>query len=275
VIRLAVYGDVRGGHDVHAAIVGHLCADAPDAVLFTGDLVLRGHDEGDWQRFFAIARPLLATTPYYPAQGNHDVGAGGDRDRRFEDRFVLPPGPPDRPAGAAWYSVDIGDVHLVALDSNAYDAPAQRAWLEADLAAAAGARAVVAITHDGPYSRGTHGGNPAAARAYAPVLARHRVAVVFSGHDHLYQRGEVGGLPYVVSGGGGASLYPVRCGVGRRPRCRVDDGMIAIASEHHYVLLTVYPTGLELCPRRADGTPVEPCVRLPPRPGARSEGARR
>jgi 3',5'-cyclic AMP phosphodiesterase CpdA len=266
IVRLAVYGDVRGGHATHAALVGHLVDDAPDAVLFTGDLVLRGTDEGDWQRFFAIAQPLLATTPYYPVLGNHDVGAAGDRQRRFADRFALPPAPPGRPAGAAYYSVDVGEVHVVALDSNAYDVAAQRAWLEQDLAAADGARAVIAITHDGPFSRGTHGGNPLAARDYVPVLARHHVAVLFSGHDHLYQRGVAGGLPYVVSGGGGAPLYPVRCGVRRRPRCHDDDGMIAFASAHHDVLVTVYPTGLELCPRLADGSPLEPCVHLPLRP---------
>ena len=265
VVRVAVYGDVRGGHDVHAALVARMAADAPDLVLFTGDLVLRGTDEADWQRFFSIAAPLLATTPYYPAQGNHDVGAGGDRARRLVDRFALPPGPPDRPAGAAWYSFDAGDVHVVALDSNAYDHEAQRAWLEADLAAADGARAILAVTHDGPFSRGTHGGNDLALRAYVPILVRHRVSVVFSGHDHLYQRGVARGLPYVVAGGGGAPLYPVRCGVPRRPRCRVDDGLEHAEAAHHYVLVTVHPGGLELCPRRVDGSPLEPCVTLPAR----------
>lgn len=262
VVRLAIYGDVRGGHAVHAALIAQMQAEAPDAVLSTGDLVLRGTDEGDWQRFFAIAGPLLATTPYYPALGNHDVGAGGDRGRRFGDRFALPPGPADRPVGAAWYSFDVGDVHVVALDSNAYDHPAQRAWLEADLAAHADARTVIAIAHDGPFSRGTHGGNPTAARDLVPILVRHRVAVLFSGHDHLYQRGVADGLPYVVTGGGGAPLYPQRCGARHRPRCRIDDGALAVASQHHYVLLTIYPAGLELCPRRVDGTPLEPCVGL-------------
>ena len=47
-----------------------------------------------------------------------------------------------------------------------------------------------------------------------------RVSFVFSGHDHLYQRGEVDGLKYVVSGGGGAPLYSVRCGAKGKPRCK-------------------------------------------------------
>ena len=266
VIRFAVYGDVRGGHATHAAIVNRMLADGPDAVLCSGDLVLRGTDEADWQRFFAVAAPLIATTPYYPAQGNHDVGAGGDRGRRFADRFALPPGPPDRPTGAGWYSFDVADVHVVALDSNLYDLGAQRAWLEADLAAADGARAILVLAHDGPFSRGTHGGNRDAARDYVPILARHHVTVLFSGHDHLYQRGVAGGVPYVVTGGGGAPLYPIACGAKRKPRCHGDDGMKAIASAHHYLRVTIYPGGVELCPHLIDGTPLEPCTLAALRP---------
>jgi hypothetical protein len=32
-------------------------------------------------------------------------------------------------------------------------------------------------------------------------------SLVLAGHDHIYERLEVGGLPYVISGLGGASIY--------------------------------------------------------------------
>jgi acid phosphatase type 7 len=273
VVRLAVYGDVRGGHQVHSDLVAAILAEAPDAVLVTGDLVLRGSDEADWQRFFSVAGDLLAEVPYYPAIGNHDLGAAGNDARSATALVAIAPlaGAPAI-AGAGdrrFYSLDIADVHVVFLDSNAYQRADQLAWLDADLAAARarGARALLAVTHDGPFSRGTHGGNEIAARDYVPVLARHRVALVLSGHDHIYQRGRAGGIDYVVTGGGGAPLYPITCGVAGRPRCAVDDGMRFAAREHHYAMLTVYPGGssnpswLEMCPRRPDGTAVEPCVR--------------
>src|SRR5262249_8653690 len=154
--------------------------------------------------------------------------------------------------------------HLVFLDSNAYDRAEQEAWLEADLAAARtrGVRAIVAFTHDGPFSRGYHGGNPVARARYVPILARHHVDLLLAGHDHLYQRGEQGGVRYAVTGGGGATLYSIRCGVPGRPACSVDDGMIAIAREHHYAVLTI-ARDLELCVRRPDGTLIEKCVRYP------------
>jgi hypothetical protein len=265
VIRIGVYGDVRGGHATHARLAGDLLREGLDLVAVTGDMVLHGSDEADWQRFFAVTGELLAQLPYYPAVGNHDLGwDGADHDKRADEVFALPAGPPGRPAGAYWYSRDVADVHLVFLDSNAYDRAEQEAWLDADLAAARArrVRAIVAFTHDGPFSRGYHGGNAVARARYAPILAKHRADLLLAGHDHLYQRGEQGGVRYAVTGGGGASLYNIRCGVAGRPRCSVDDGMLAIAREHHYVVLTI-ARDLELCARRADGTLLEKCVRYP------------
>jgi predicted phosphodiesterase len=230
VIRIGVYGDVRGGHAIHRKLVDQMLGEGLDLVAVTGDMVLHGSDEADWQRFFAIATELLAQIPYFPAVGNHDVGwDGADTAGRADQMFALPPGPPDRPAGAYWYSRS---------------------------------RAIVVFTHDGPYARGLHGGNPIARERYVPILARHHVDFVFSGHDHLYQRGEIAGVRYVVSGGGGASLYGIRCGIAGRPRCKVDDGMLAVAREYHYLVLTI-GRDLELCPRRPDGGLLEKCVRYP------------
>jgi 3',5'-cyclic AMP phosphodiesterase CpdA len=264
-IRIGVYGDVRGGHATHARLVGHMLREGLDAVAVTGDMVLHGSDEADWQRFFAVTRELLAQVPYWPAVGNHDLGwNGADHARSAGEVFALPPGPPGRPPGAYWYSRDIADVHLVFLDSNAYDRAEQEAWLDADLAAARArrVRAILAFTHDGPFARGYHGGNAVARARYVPILAKHRADLLFAGHDHLYQRGEHAGVRYVVTGGGGAPLYALRCGVPGRPRCARADGMRAIAREHHSAVLTV-ARDLELCVRRADGTLIEKCVRYP------------
>ena len=262
VIRFAVYGDTRGGHAVHATIVESLLAEAPDFVVVTGDMVLRGSDEGDWQRFFQVAAELLARVPMYPAAGNHDMGRTGDEQRDMAQIFGLPVAR-DRPQWGHWYSFDVAGLHFAMLDSNSYGSEEQLAWLRADLAAArrAGARAIFAAVHDGPYSRGTHGGNQTARERYAPILVDNGVVLLFSGHDHLYQRGEMGGLRYIVTGGGGAPLYPVRCGERGKPRCAVDDGAAFAVSEHHYVIATVQRDYVQVCARRPDRTPLEKCVR--------------
>lgn len=265
-IRIGVYGDVRGGHSTHKKLVDRMFAEPLDVVAVTGDMVLHGSDEADWQRFFAITQPLLGSIPYYPAVGNHDLGwEGADSKRDASEIFALPAGPKDRPPNAFWYSYDVADIHLVFLDSNAYELRAQEAWLDADLAAARkrDVRAILAFTHDGPYSRGYHRGNLDARTRYVPILTRHRVDMLFSGHDHLYQRGSQDGLDYVVTGGGGASLYAPSCGVKGKRECPVADGMRALFREHHYLVLTINASSLELCARKPDGRLLEKCQRSP------------
>jgi acid phosphatase type 7 len=258
VVRIGVYGDVRGGHDVHRRLVEGMRGEALDLVVVTGDMVLRGSDEGDWQRFFAVTRDLLAQVRYLPAIGNHDVGWSGSDD----DVFALPAGPADRPDGTHWYSLQVADVFLVFLDSNAYERVEQERWLAAELAGARArkVRAIIVLTHDGPFSRGTHRGNLVARERYVPILARHHVDLLLAGHDHLYQRGEHLGVRYIVSGGGGAGLYRIACGVAGKPPC-ADDGMQKIAVEHHYIVLTLDREVMEMCPRRPDGRLLEKCVR--------------
>jgi len=260
VVRIGVYGDVRGGHDVHRRLVEAMLGEGLDLVTVTGDMVLRGSDEADWQRFFAITRELLAQIRYIPAIGNHDLGWN----RADPDVFSLPAGPAGRPDHAYWYSVDLAGVHLVFLDSNAYDRIEQEQWLDADLAAARTrrSRAIIAFTHDGPYSRGSHRGNTVARDRIVPILSKHHVDLLLAGHDHIYQRGEHGGIRYVVSGGGGAGLYKLSCGVSGKPKCP-DDGMQTVLSEHHYIVLVLDRDMLEMCPRKPDGRLLEKCQRYP------------
>ena len=78
---------------------------------------------------------------------------------------------------------------------------------------------------------------------------------------HHYQRGEVNGLRYIVSGGGGAPLYRTRCGVKGRRKCKVDDGMLHVATENHYVMLEVTKRHFTVCPKYPDGSPLEKCIR--------------
>jgi hypothetical protein len=95
-----------------------------------------------------------------------------------------------------------------------------------------------------------------------PVLEAAGVTVVFSGHDHDYERGRVGRLDYVVSGGGGAELRTPRCGPGARHR-RCPSRVKAFANEHHYVLVELQRDRLRVCPKRPDRSPLEPCFSLP------------
>lgn len=331
-LRVVLYGDSRSGHAVHTQLVQAILAEDPDLVLSTGDVVERGTEEGDWDRFFSVAGPLIARVPLYLAPGNHEYARRRQGAQRLFSLFAtmfplqnpsrppLLPSPrsslhPKAPAAAAlapylladaasseplpalvpepagaplplsppvkepaasaeageglrgFYSLDISGVHLIAIDSNQLHRREQLSWLAADLQAAEArrARATVAWMHDGPFSMGYHGGNATAARELVPLLERYRVSLLVSGHDHDYERGRRGTLNYVVTGGGGAELRPLRCGIPGKRRCR--NQPLAFHNEHHYVRLDVLPGALQLCPRRLDGSPLEECLtlRLPPR----------
>jgi acid phosphatase type 7 len=248
-LRFAVFGDNRTGGDVHRQLVEGLVQEAPDFVVNTGDMVGES-TESEWQTFFDIEHPLLATTPLFPVMGNHENDYGDD------DRFaqLFPLGDGARFSGRV-YSHDYGSVHLAALDSNG-DLGAQSRWLDGDLADAdaRGQLSFVAL-HWGPVcgcSGFQHGSNDDAGPIQT-VAARHHVAVLFSGHNHLYERGVRDGLTYVVTGGGGAPLQAA--------------GTIASTqatfAQNHYVMVDVLGDDVRLTAKTAQGTVLDDATIVP------------
>jgi MYXO-CTERM domain-containing protein len=78
----------------------------------------------------------------------------------------------------------------------------------------------------------------------------HKVDLLLSGHDHIYERGDGGPLKYIISGGGGAPLY------------RISPPMLATRkaeSTYHFVEVTTGPAGIKTVAHRLDGTILERC----------------
>jgi hypothetical protein len=103
--------------------------------------------------------------------------------------------------------VVLGDVHFFALDSDEHEPTATRAtstqarWLQQGLAASKSPFNIVAMHHP-PYSSG-----PTAVRRHAVALRRMGRRSVLAGHDHCYERLNIDGVTYIVSGLGGVSIY--------------------------------------------------------------------
>jgi hypothetical protein len=266
-LRFAVYGDVRSGHEVHGQIVRALQTEAPDLAVMTGDLVDRGSDDGDWERFFEVAGPLLRQMAIFPAIGNHEYARRGRGAQRFFELFRSVK--LDGDGGNTYYSFDLAGVHFVALDSNQYGSHKQLTWFERDLrsARAQGARALFVYAHAGPYSAGMHGDNPTCIRDYVPVMRRYRVSMFFGGHDHDFERGDLDGFRYIVTGGGGAELRASRCAVygsSMSPGLKLCPPRVkTFANEHHFVMVEVQSHSLQICPKRPDGTALEACTTYP------------
>jgi hypothetical protein len=107
-----------------------------------------------------------------------------------------------------WYSFDWGQVHFVALNTEQMGV-AQVEWLDNDLQKNPLPWTVV-YGHAPPYSSGEHGSNYTFREQFGPVLEKHHVPLVLSGHDHDYERTNViNGTTYIVTGGGGIGTRPV------------------------------------------------------------------
>src|SRR5262249_19893257 len=104
-----------------------------------------------------------------------------------------------------------------------------------------------------PFSISLHGGQRDLRERWTPLFEKYGVAAVFSGHDHVYERAEVGGVRYFVSGGGGAPLYPRKA----RPS-EIDAGAVKFFERvNHYLRVHVVGDQIEVAAIRVDGTPIE------------------
>lgn len=164
-----------------------------DALLLLGDNV---YPDGDPARlaptvFEPFATTLAQGTQLLAILGNHDVKKG------HGDAQMEALGMPGR-----WWATRIADVLIVGLDSNQIDNPAQLQFLDESLTATDAPWRIVLLHHP-PYSAGYQGSNLKARTAISPIVERHHVQLVLSGHDHDYQRSvPINGVTYVVSGAG-------------------------------------------------------------------------
>ncbi len=218
---------VVGDMGVTAAAIQNLYqmrSEDPSFVLHAGDLSYANGFTPIWDIWFEQISPLAANALYMPSIGNHedepDLGVSS-----YLGRFALP-------NNERWYSFDWGNTHVVSLDTESpyTEGSEQLDWLEEDLASASAnpeIEWIVVFFHKPPYSASpAHGSNLSVRQYICPILEYYGVDIVFSGHDHTYERtypirgGVVveedldeydnpEGTIYVVTGGGGAALYEV------------------------------------------------------------------
>ncbi len=210
--RFGVFGDYGAGTPGQAAVTRLLERLNPEFALVVGDLVYPAGTEATLtRRFFLPLSRYAGGHVIWHVFGNHDVaGAGG---RPLERASVAPGNGPPGVAPGRVYSFEYGAAHFVVLDSNL---PARelrtrvRPWLAADLRAT-DRRWKFVFLHHPPFSTGTHGDSGTLQSLLVPTFAREGVDAVFAGHDHQYSRYRpIDGVTYVVSGNGGAGLYPFR-----------------------------------------------------------------
>lgn len=218
-LRFLAFGDSGKGTAAQFSLVPAMKAARPDFMVHTGDVIYNSGEAKDFDpKYFVPYADLLRNTPVWLSLGNHDYATLSGQP--YLDAFWLPRNNPAQ--NERYYSFNYGQAHFAILDSNgAIDSTAMR-WLDRDLAEAT-TLWKFAVFHHPPYSCGLHGSDVYVRNRFAPILERHGVDIVFTGHDHDFQRshplraGSVvdgsnpasyrnpDGVIYVVTGGGAAS----------------------------------------------------------------------
>jgi 3',5'-cyclic AMP phosphodiesterase CpdA len=211
--RIVVYGDARSNPKQHRKNVEQMAKLNPDIILHTGDIVAAGRVYEQWQpQHFWPLQIIVDKVPSFVTLGNHEQNAS----HHFNYMSL--------PGNEVYYSFDYANIHIISLDSNAGWTPfapgtPQYEWLVKDLEANQDAQWLFVIFHHPLFRCHPTRGIESQRYDWHPVFEKYGVDLVLSGHDHYYFRsypiGKVGleprqGILYLTSGGGGASLYPVR-----------------------------------------------------------------
>ena len=223
----AVIGDNRAGKsydDIYRELIAQAMKHNLDFMVHTGDMI-RSPKEEYWEHFKAISKAV--TVPYFFVVGNHDV-----EDKKSEGFYKKRL---DLPGNELYYSFPVGDSLFIVLDSklpgqNHKVIAEQYEWLKGVLSSSGNKHKFVFIHHPlfPDKGRGHHYGEsldkfPKERGRLHALFIKHKVTMVFQGHEHLYLRNTVNGITYIISGGGGSPLYAEESNGGF----------------HHFVLVTV------------------------------------
>jgi hypothetical protein len=223
--RFGVLADTGTGsmqqYAVGRALLKQHQARALNMVLMAGDNI---YTNGEFEKIktnFAIPyQDLLKNgVKFYASLGNHDARAdvcGADRGEKCAATSTLPITneevnyPPFNMGGKRYYTFKQGNNIQFFATPNSPTRAAQLEWLDRELGKST-AKVKIVFGHHAIYSVGRYGNNEALIRDVSPILVKHKVPLWIDGHDHNYQRSNpIKGVTYLVSGGGGAGLYPIQ-----------------------------------------------------------------
>ncbi len=247
-----LYGDNRTNDDAHATVVRQMLQTPGDFLVNTGDLVEDGNRPELWQNFFAIEGNLIRDRCLFAAVGNHELheASGANFLKYFGDDDPTLNGLRRLYRTVRWENMRF--FFLNGMD--VFVSSDERTWLDGELANSDAEPNLVwrvVVLHQGVWSSGPHGNNPRLWDAgIVDVLRAHKIDLILSGHDHIYERGDAAGLKYVVSGGGGAPLYEVGKKLATTKKAE---------STFHFVETKVDGDKLAMTVRRADGSILENC----------------
>jgi predicted MPP superfamily phosphohydrolase len=163
-----------------------------DLVIMLGDNMYGGQKPNDFVQKFEkpYAALLSAGVKFQASLGNHDQPSNVNY-------------PPYNMGGQRYYTYTRGSVRFLALDSTNMDEK-QLAWVETTLRDAKEDWKICYFHHPLYSNAARHGADVAIRVRLEPLFIKYGVNVVFTGHDHVYERVKPqNGIYYFVSGAAG------------------------------------------------------------------------
>jgi len=196
-VRFLVIGDAGTGgreqYEVANEIVRYGKTFPFTFALMLGDNIYGSERPQDFERKFTRPYKTLLDKgiEFDAALGNHD-----DPNQRFYKPFNL--------GGNRYRTFKKGNVRFFVIDSNYLD-PEQLKWLDKELAAS-GSDWKIAYFHHPLYTTARRGPEVEVRAVLEPLFVKYGVDVVFSGHEHIYERYKPQKDIYYFTVGGAAKL---------------------------------------------------------------------
>jgi hypothetical protein len=233
-------GDCNSSADLETSL---LLDATQDPILGIGDLA---YPSGTAAAFANCFDPVWGRhrARMRPVPGNHEYAQANATP--YYDYFGAAAGQ----VGKGYYSFDVGEWHVVALNSNCSQVSCaagseQEAWLRQDLASNSRA-CTLAFWHHPRFSSGFHGNSSSVGPLWR-ALEEAGAEIVLSGHDHGYERfvaqSDAGvatpnGMVQFVVGTGGTALRSFT-------RSQPANSAVRNASAHGVLSLALRPGGFD------------------------------
>jgi 3',5'-cyclic AMP phosphodiesterase CpdA len=195
-LKIVVIGDFgsgsQGQYEVGQMINTYRKAFRFDNVITVGDNIYGSNKAGDMKSKFEDPYKSLFDqgVKFHASLGNHDSS-----NERFYELFNM--------KGEEYYKLDMNGISFYVLNSTYMD-KRQLDWINGNMSADTN-KWKVAFFHHPPFSSAKfHGSDEKIRDVLHPLFIRYGVSVVFTGHDHVYERIKPqDGIQYFVTGSGG------------------------------------------------------------------------
>ncbi|MEZ4221512.1 MAG: metallophosphoesterase family protein [Polyangiaceae bacterium] len=277
-MRFAFLADNRpdpifGGGDNWPQILAQAAAHKPDFTLNGGDMVIDGDKIDQWLAFLGWTEPVSKSIPLMPSMGNHDTGPGSGASANYNQIFALPSSTGTNGSNSEdYYYFTYGNAIFVSLSTDSFKGGAtpfatQAAWLDEVLTKNPKKWKFVyyhkpSYTTEAVFSISHKSNEENQNASFISMIDKHHVDVVFTSHNHWYERfnpsncsaqskpgsgtpcdvgasNYSGGTVHIVSGGAGAFTIPAAL-------CGNTAGRAKCSGDHHYVLVSILDNKLLL-----------------------------